>query len=64
MKSFLIIESGEIKKKNFIIDFSETELESLTEKEFFDKLIDELKENFGNEKFLIENVINLTKLIR
>lgn len=64
MKSFLIIASGEIKKKNFIIDFSETELEALTEKEFFDKLIDELKENFGNEKFLIENVINLTKLIR
>ena len=64
MKSFLIIASGEIKKKNFIIDFSETELEALTEKEFFDKLIDKLKENFGNEKFLIENVINLTKLIR
>lgn len=64
MKSFLIIASSEIKKKNFIIDFSETELEALTEKEFFDKLIDELKENFGNEKFIIENVINLTKLIR
>lgn len=64
MKSFLIIASDEIKKKNFIIDFSETELEALTEKEFFDKLINELKKNFGNEKFIIENVINLTKLIR